>query len=109
MLEHTFDDVDFISCHAYYEELDGDTGSFLASAVNMDHFIESVVATADAVGAQRKSTKKINISFDEWNVWYITRYENVDKITDLEYWPTAPRLLEDSYSVLDAVVADLAA
>jgi alpha-N-arabinofuranosidase len=70
----------------------------------MDHFIESVVATADAVGAERKSKKKINISFDEWNVWYISRYHNVDKITDLESWPIAPRLLEDSYSVVDAVV-----
>jgi alpha-L-arabinofuranosidase len=104
VLEHTYEDVDFISCHAYYEELDGDTGSFLASAVNMDHFIESVVATADAVGAELKSKKKINISFDEWNVWYISRYQNVDKITDLETWPVAPRLLEDSYSVVDAVV-----
>ena len=104
VLEHTYEDVDFISCHAYYEEVEGDTGSFLASAVNMDHFIESVVATADAVGAELKSRKKINISFDEWNVWYITRYHDVDKITDLETWPTAPRLLEDSYSVVDAVV-----
>ena len=104
VLQHTYDDVDLISAHAYYEEVDGDTGSFLASAVNMDHFIESVVATADAVGAERKSTKKINISFDEWNVWYISRYNDVDKITDLESWPVAPRLLEDSYSVLDAVV-----
>jgi alpha-L-arabinofuranosidase len=104
VLEHTYEDVDFISCHAYYEEADGDTGSFLASAVNMDHFIESVIATADAVGATLKSSKKINISFDEWNVWYISRYQNVDKITDIESWPVAPRLLEDSYSVLDAVV-----
>jgi alpha-N-arabinofuranosidase len=104
VLEHTYEDIDFISCHAYYEEFDGDTGSFLASAVNMDHFIESVVATADSVGAELKSKKKINISFDEWNVWYITRYHDVDKITDLETWPVAPRLLEDSYSVVDAVV-----
>ena len=33
VLEETYDDVDFISCHAYYEPLDGDYGSFLASAV----------------------------------------------------------------------------
>jgi alpha-L-arabinofuranosidase len=104
VLEHTYPDVDFISCHAYYEELDGDVGSFLASAVNMDHFIESVVATADAVGAKLKSSKKINISFDEWNVWYQSRYHDVDRITGIENWPTAPRLLEDSYSVVDAVV-----
>lgn len=104
VLEHTYEDVDYISCHAYYEETDGDAGSFLASAVNMDHFIESVVATADSVGAALKNTKKINISFDEWNVWYVSRYHNVDQITDLETWPVAPRLLEDSYSVIDAVV-----
>jgi alpha-N-arabinofuranosidase len=104
VLEHTYEDVDYISCHAYYEETDGDAASFLASAVNMDHFIESIVATADAVGASLKSKKKINISFDEWNVWYVSRYHNVDRITDIETWPIAPRLLEDSYSVIDAVV-----
>jgi alpha-N-arabinofuranosidase len=104
VLLHTYEDVDYISCHAYYQELDGDTGSFLAAAINMDHFIESVVATADTVRAELRQTKRINISFDEWNVWYQTRYRDVEKITDPEQWPTAPRLLEDSYSVLDAVV-----
>jgi len=104
VLEHAYEDIDFISCHAYYEERDGDLGSFLASGVNMDHFIESVVATADSVKAQLGSKKQINISFDEWNVWYIDRYHAVDKITDPGAWPTAPRLLEDIYSVADAVV-----
>ena len=28
----------------------------------------------------------------------------MEKITDIDSWPVAPRLLEDSYSVLDAVV-----
>jgi len=104
VLEHTYEDVDFISCHAYYEEKDGDLGSFLASAVNMDGFIESVVATADHVKAVLGSDKTINISFDEWNVWYIDRYHGVDKITGIDDWPVAPRLLEDVYSVADAVV-----
>lgn len=104
VLTHTYEDVDYISCHAYYEERDGDLGSFLASAVDMDHFIESVVATADHVKAVNGSTKTINISFDEWNVWYIDRYHNVDKIQGLDNWPVAPRLLEDAYSVADAVV-----
>ncbi len=104
VLEHTYDDVDFISCHAYYEEKNGDLGSFLASGVDMDRFIEVVVATADHVKAVRGSDKTINISFDEWNVWYIDRYHNEDRITDIENWPYAPRLLEDVYSVADAVV-----
>src|SRR5690606_12037461 len=59
---------------------------------------------ADHVGAVRGSSKRINISFDEWNVWYIDRYHGVDKIAGIENWPVAPRILEDSYSVLDAVV-----
>ncbi|MEW1835622.1 alpha-N-arabinofuranosidase [Microbacterium sp. NPDC079995] len=104
VLTHTYDDVDLISCHAYYEEKDGDIDSFLASAVDMDRFIETVVATADHVAAVKRSTKKIDISFDEWNVWYLSRWENVEKIDGIDNWPVAPRLLEDVYSVVDAVV-----
>jgi alpha-N-arabinofuranosidase len=104
VLSHTYDDVDYISCHAYYEEKNGDLGSFLASAVDMDAFIESVVATIDHVKAVKGSDHIVNISFDEWNVWYNGRFENVDKITGVDNWPTAPRLLEDAYTVADAVV-----
>jgi alpha-N-arabinofuranosidase len=104
VLRHTYDDVDYISCHAYYEEKDGDLGSFLASATNMDYFIETVAAAIDEIRDERGSDKTVSISFDEWNVWYIERYEAEDKIVDPAAWPRAPRLLEDSYSVADAVV-----
>jgi len=104
VLEHTYDDVDLISCHAYYEIKNGDLASFLASAVDMDRFIDSVVATVDHVRAVKRSDKQINISFDEWNVWYNERFETVDKITAIDDWPVAPRLLEDIYTVADAVV-----
>lgn len=103
VLQHAYDDVDMISCHAYYQEHDGDIDSFLASAVDMDGFIEKVVATADHVGAVKGSDKRIDISFDEWNVWYIDRVDSV-KPTAIDDWPVAPRLLEDVYSVVDAVV-----
>jgi alpha-N-arabinofuranosidase len=104
VLTHAYEDVEYISCHAYYEEKNGDLDSFLASASNMDHFIESVVATADHVKAVNGSSKTINVSFDEWNVWYNERFEQVEKIEGIDNWPTAPRLLEDAYSVADAVV-----
>lgn len=104
VLTHTYDDVDLISCHAYYEPQDGDLASFLASAVDMDGFIDAVVATADHVQAVKRSTKQIDVSFDEWNVWYQSRYHDVERITGIEDWPIAPRLLEDVYSVVDAVV-----
>ncbi|UBU10154.1 arabinosylfuranosidase ArfA [Nonomuraea gerenzanensis] len=100
VLEETYDLVDYISCHAYYEEKDGDLGSFLASSTDMEYFIASVVATADHVGARLKSRKKINISFDEWNVWYLSRFHDAGTPQD---WPVAPPLLEDHYNLADAV------
>jgi alpha-N-arabinofuranosidase len=104
VLERTYDDVDFISCHAYYEPKGDDYGSFLASATDMDRFIDTVVATADHVKALRHSDKTIDISFDEWNVWQLSRYQQVERMTDIGQWPIAPRLLEHQYTVTDGVV-----
>ncbi|GAA4971292.1 alpha-N-arabinofuranosidase [Kineococcus glutinatus] len=101
VLELAYDQVDYVSAHAYYQEFDGDAASFLASAVDMDAFIEQVVATADGVGARLKNRKRINISFDEWNVWYQSRPH---KDPSIEKWTVAPRVIEDQYSVTDAVV-----
>jgi len=103
VLRHTYDLVDFISCHAYYENHD-DLAAFLASGVDMDRFIVEVTAIADAIKAERGSDHTVNISFDEWNVWYATRFEKIEKITGVDNWPVAPRLLEDVYTVADAVV-----
>jgi alpha-N-arabinofuranosidase len=102
VLGEAYEQVDLISAHAYYWEEDGDLGSFLASAVDMDHFVDSVSATADAVRAHKKVDKRIHISFDEWNVWYQHRAES--KPPTGHDWPVAPVLLEDKYNVADAVV-----
>ena len=103
VLELAYDVVDYISAHAYYEPVDGDLGSFLASAVDMDHFVDSVVATADSIGARLKHPKRLQISFDEWNVWYLKEFQ-ARQDTDRGDWPVAPRVIEDCYNVADAVV-----
>jgi alpha-N-arabinofuranosidase len=103
VLGHTYELVDYISCHAYYENHD-DLASFLASSIDMDRFIVEVTGIADQVKAEKGSDHTVNISFDEWNVWYMTRFNAEEKITDRDHWPIAPRLLEDVYSVADAVV-----
>ncbi len=100
VLEHTYDLVDYVSLHAYYEERDGDLASFLASGVDMDRFIDGVVATADHVAARRRSRRRLRLSFDEWNVWYQHRFEGVDR----QAWDQAPPLIEDVFSLADAVV-----
>ncbi|NUP51155.1 MAG: alpha-L-arabinofuranosidase [Catenulispora sp.] len=102
VLEHSYEHVDYVSCHAYYQEYDRDLGSFLASAIDMDYFIDTVVATADHVGYKKRSSKKINVSFDEWNVWYLKEHQESEEVN--EEWRYAPRQLEDVYSVADAVV-----
>ncbi|MFE2426799.1 alpha-N-arabinofuranosidase [Streptomyces sp. NPDC059373] len=99
VLGHAYEHVDYISMHAYYQDDDGDRDSFLASAVDTESFIENTIATCDAVGARLKSKKKIGISFDEWNIWYSSRAESEPR-----NWKEAPRLLEDVYTVTDAVV-----
>ncbi|HEV7956485.1 MAG: alpha-L-arabinofuranosidase [Microbacteriaceae bacterium] len=102
VLEHSYEHVDYISCHAYYQERKGDLGSFLASSLDMQYFIETVVATADHVKHKLKSSKTIKLSFDEWNIWYLDEHRVSDEVN--EEWPIAPRQLEDVYSVADAVV-----
>ncbi|WP_062380312.1 arabinosylfuranosidase ArfA [Demequina pelophila] len=102
VLSYTYDIVDHISMHAYYEELDGDRASFLGSGTAMSRFIERVAASADAIGAERRSDKRITISFDEWNVWYLKSRFVGEK--NLPIQRDAPRIIEDVYSALDAVV-----
>lgn len=102
VLEHSYEHVDFISCHAYYQERGGDLDSYLASSLDMQYFIDTVVATADHVGNKLRSSKKIKLSFDEWNIWYLDEHRASDEVND--EWRYAPRQLEDVYSVADAVV-----
>jgi alpha-N-arabinofuranosidase len=105
VLARTFDLVDHISMHAYYEELDGDRASFLASGTAMDRFIDRVTSSADAVAAERLSDKRIAISFDEWNVWYRqSRFVGEQNLPLQGGKDGPPRLLEDVHSALDAVV-----
>lgn len=100
VLEHCYDVVDFISLHAYYEPHGDDLPSFLASGVSMDRFIEGVVATADHVRAAGKHSKRIELSFDEWNVWYQDEFGGEDSLE----WAQAPRLIENAFTVADATV-----
>jgi alpha-N-arabinofuranosidase len=101
VLEHTYEHVDYISLHQYYDPSDGDRASLLASAVDMDAFIREVVATADHIAAKQRHKRKLRLSFDEWNLWYQSRLQ---ADLDRRGWVEAPALIEDTFTADDAVV-----
>jgi alpha-N-arabinofuranosidase len=74
VLRHTFDQVEFISLHT--------------------------LSIADEIAAERGSDKRIQLSFDEWNVWYRTRRGDDRKVPG---WPIAPPILEEQYTMKDAL------
>jgi alpha-N-arabinofuranosidase len=100
VLEETYDIVDYVSMHSYYEQRGDDRASFLACAMDLDDFIDGVVATCDHVRALRHHSKRIHVSLDEWNVWYQKRFVGEENLAIGQ----APHLIEDAYNVVDAVV-----
>ncbi len=100
VLDHCYNDVNYLSLHTYYDNRDNNTREFLCKSADMDSFISSVVSICDYVKAKKRSKKKIMLSFDEWNVWYHSSEK--DKLC--ERWAQAPKLLEDEYNFEDALL-----
>jgi len=105
-LEHTYDAVDFISLHQYYGNRLDNTSNFLAQSVDMEHFIKTVTSTCDYIKAKKRSKKTMNLSFDEWNVWFHSNQSD-DDIMKNHPWQKAPKLLEDVYNFEDALLIGL--
>lgn len=109
VLEHTYDVVDYVSLH-YYANMPGpghvdlpdnpDLKSFIAKNLEMEGFIKTVISTIDYVKAVKRMKKDVNISFDEWNVWY----HSFKKDKNIEPWQIAPPILEEDYNFADALL-----
>ena len=101
VLEHTWDYADYLSLHIYLGNTEDDTSNFLGRSLEMDAFIKSVAGICDYIKAKKHSKKQVYLSFDEWNVWYHSFAQ--DK--KIEKWTYAPPLVEDTYTMEDALVA----
>ncbi len=103
VLDLAWDVADHISVHTYYDPAKfATTEAFLAASLDLDRMIDTVAATADAVAGRRRSRRRVSLSVDEWNVWYQTptaAFERRD-----EPFVEAPPLIEDTYTVTDALV-----
>ena len=104
VLNECYSNVDYVSLHRYYGNPTGDTPGFLARSMDLDDFIKEVIAICDAVKGKKHAKKKLNLSFDEWNVWYHSN-EQDREIQKADKWGRALPLLEDIYNFEDALLA----
>lgn len=113
VLTKAYDNIDFVSCHAYYYERGAKTlQDYLASSHDMQLFIDTVAQSADEAKAANGGDHDIALSFDEWGVWYSDVWNKQEAQWKAQFgkglhhdaWPKAPHLLEDIYNVTDAVV-----
>ena len=100
MLGECYDIVDYVSLHQYYGNQSNNYYDFLSNSAAMDEFIQKVISVCDAVGAKKKSRKKLMLSFDEWNVWYHSNEQR----HNYQRWSVAPAILEDVYNLEDALL-----
>jgi len=105
-LEHTYDYADYVSLHQYYGNTKNDTADFFALTQDMEYFIHTVTSVCDYMKAKKRSKKTMNLSFDEWNVWFHSVAEDADTQKNSP-WQAAPHLLEDMYTFEDAVLVGL--
>ncbi|MDI9520150.1 MAG: alpha-N-arabinofuranosidase [Bacillota bacterium] len=103
MLNECYEHVDYVSLHRYYGNRDNNLPKYLARSLDMESFIHTVVAICDAVGGKKHSKKRLNLSFDEWNVWYHSN-EQDQEVWKRDKWNRALPLLEDIYNFEDALL-----
>ena len=103
MLDECYDNIDYVSLHRYYGNPTQDTPSFLARTMDMDAFIHTVCSICDAVKGKMLSKKQLNLSFDEWNVWYHSN-EQDQEIWKRDRWGRSLPILEDVYNFEDALL-----
>ncbi|MBQ4085697.1 MAG: alpha-N-arabinofuranosidase [Clostridia bacterium] len=103
MLDECYDVVDYVSLHRYYGNPTNDTPGFLARTLDLDDFIHTVVAICDAVKGKKHSKKTLNLSFDEWNVWYHSNQKD-QEVWKADKWGRALPLLEDIYNFEDLLL-----
>jgi alpha-N-arabinofuranosidase len=104
VLEECYEQVDGISLHNYYgntQELTGNsTSRYLAMNLDMERQIQEIEAVCDYVQGMHRSSKRLWLSFDEWNVWYRARGGDFTN----GHGQFAPRLLEEEYNLEDALL-----
>lgn len=106
VLDEAYKNVDYVSLHRYYGNPHNDTADFLASTMDLDEFIKTVAAICNTVKGKKHEKHEVNLSLDEWNVWYHSNSSD-ENLHKREPWGRALPLLEDIYNFEDALLVGL--
>ena len=106
VLNECYDNIDYLSLHRYYGNPHNETADFLASSVDLEDFIRTVACICDTVKGKKHTKKQIQLSLDEWNVWYHSQQDDQTLYRD-KPWGTALPLLQDIYNFEDALLVGL--
>ena len=101
VLEHTFDQVEYISLHTYLNNYDQRHAGLPGERRPDGQLHRRGGGDRRCGGGAPALAKRIMLSFDEWNVWYRTRRNRAARVK--EGWPVAPPILEEIYNMEDAL------
>jgi alpha-N-arabinofuranosidase len=97
VLEHCWEQIDYLALHYYATNHEDDTASYLALAAQFEAHVDTLAGLLRYVKAKRRSKHDVYLSWDEWNVWYKDR-------SGRGGWQEAPPLSEEVYNLEDALV-----
>lgn len=100
VLDHTYEDVDYLSLHCYYGNQKDDLSNYLAQSLDMDEFIKGVAAICDYIKTKKHSKKTLYLSFDEYNICY----HNLESDEYREPWKYANPVAQDIFTFEDALL-----
>ena len=114
MLTALYDQVDYLSTHNYTMNANNGINNYIASYKQLDDHIKNSEKVIQYVKAKNHFKKDIKICLDEWNVWNFQdiKLDSLDdlvglttfEMTSAKKWEIAPSILQEKYSLLDALV-----
>ncbi len=107
VLDYTYESIDYISLHMYFDNHEDNLPNYLAKTMQLDDYIETIASVIQFTKAKKRSQKDVYICFDEWNVWYHSREQDKAVLEGNTGWPHAPALLEDIYDFADVLVVGM--
>ena len=96
VISSLYDEIDMISMHKYFHYTGNDVDYFSAPSY-FERYIKQQITVCDYVQIKERKSKRIDISIDEWNIWYENKSQD-------GHWQEAPHILEDFYTMRDALV-----